>query len=349
MIKIIIMDIDGVLTDGNLYINENGSEMKKIALNELDAVYEMHNRGYILAAITGENTKIVEYFKHKFPFDYFYSGCKNKKTAVIEIQNMLKLEKDEICYIGDGKYDIEAIEYSGLGVAPSNAILEVKLNADILLSNAGGEGCIKELLDILELKKDQSSKSFERVYMEHMDMFKSIYVNEVLKNRILEVGNLLVTTFKQNSKVLLCGNGGSAADAQHIATEFVSRFYMERKALNAEALNINTSSLTAIGNDYSFDNIFSRQIEAKGLPGDLLIAISTSGNSKNIILALKKAKENGLKTVLLTGENFANEEIGKNIDIIIRIPSLLTPRIQEAHIFIGHFLCEYVEKRLFEN
>ena len=142
----------------------------------------------------------------------------------------------------------------------------------------------------------------------------------------------------------MCGNGGSAADAQHIATEFVSRFYHERKALNAEALTVNTSTLTAVGNDYSFDRVFARQVEAKGRQGDILIGISTSGESKNIIEAFEAAKKLNMSTIAFTGNRECTME--HKADMTINIPSEDTPRIQEMHIMTGHIICELVEKEL---
>jgi D-sedoheptulose 7-phosphate isomerase len=144
----------------------------------------------------------------------------------------------------------------------------------------------------------------------------------------------------------LCGNGGSAADAQHIAAEFVSRFFKERKGLPAEALSTNTSILTAVGNDYSYERVFSRQVEAKGKAGDILIGISTSGKSKNVLEALRYAHKNGIKTVMLMGD-YTNLELSDICDYIVKVPSKITPRIQEAHIFIGHTIAEYVEHKLF--
>lgn len=147
--------------------------------------------------------------------------------------------------------------------------------------------------------------------------------------------------------LLLCGNGGSAADAQHIATEFVSRFYKERRAINAEALTTNTSSLTAIANDYEFDRVFERQLEAKGKPGDVLIGITTSGTSRNVIRAMEYAAKHGIHTILLTG-NRPIEYDPAIYECVIKVPSDDTPRIQEAHIFIGHVMAEYVEARVVE-
>jgi D-sedoheptulose 7-phosphate isomerase len=155
----------------------------------------------------------------------------------------------------------------------------------------------------------------------------------------------LVEAFQNQHKVLFCGNGGSAADAQHLAAEFSGRFYYDRPPLDAEALHVNTSYLTAVGNDYSFDEIYSRLVKAKGNKGDILVALSTSGNSPNIIKAIETAKSNGLITIGLSGET--GGAMAGICDLMIRVPSMDTPRIQESHITIGHIICELVEATIF--
>ena len=157
----------------------------------------------------------------------------------------------------------------------------------------------------------------------------------------------ILSSFQSGGKLMVCGNGGSAADSQHIVTEMVSKFYLEREALNAEALTVNTSTLTAVANDYSFDAVFSRQIEAKGLPNDVLMAISTSGNSANIINAVDAAKNKQIKTIGMTGKN-KESQLYQAADICICIPSGITPRIQEAHILTGHMICEFIEREMFQ-
>lgn len=169
--------------------------------------------------------------------------------------------------------------------------------------------------------------------------------NEQLINEIVNISKELIYLFKKEQKVLFCGNGGSAADAQHLATELSGKFYLERAPLFAEALHVNTSFLTAVGNDYAFDTVFSRAIEAKGREGDALIAISTSGKSKNILKAIATAKEKNMLTIGMTGEKGGKME--KLCDYLIKIPSKVTPRIQEAHILVGHIICEMVEAELF--
>jgi D-sedoheptulose 7-phosphate isomerase len=163
--------------------------------------------------------------------------------------------------------------------------------------------------------------------------------------KITDVVGAVTNAFKNQNKVLFCGNGGSAADAQHLAAEFSGRFYKDRKALPSEALHCNTSYLTAVGNDYGYEYIYSRLIEGIGNKGDILFGISTSGNSKNIVNAFKVAQEIGLITIAMVGEKQC--EMNKYSNFILSVPSTDTPRIQESHILIGHIICELVEENLF--
>lgn len=185
----------------------------------------------------------------------------------------------------------------------------------------------------------------EKSLTEHMQLLQKVMNNEELVETISQIIERVVATYRAGGQLLLCGNGGSAADAQHLSTELVSRFYMERKALNAEALTVNTSTLTAIANDYDYSRIFARQVEAKAKSGDVLLGITTSGSSKNIIEAFKTAKAKEVVTIAFTGEK--NEMIKEYSDYLISVPSIITPRIQEMHILIGHIICEGVEEKMF--
>jgi len=186
---------------------------------------------------------------------------------------------------------------------------------------------------------------------------KSIEASISAKQQLLEnadviavvssVAGILIDAFRAGKKVLLFGNGGSAADAQHIAAEFVGRFAFDRAALPALALSVNTSCVTAIGNDYGFDLVFSRQIEALAHSGDVAIGISTSGNSPNVLRAMATAKKMGLYTVGLTGSK--GDKLAGAVDHCIAVPSNETPRIQECHILIGHIISELVEKAIFHE
>jgi D-sedoheptulose 7-phosphate isomerase len=168
-----------------------------------------------------------------------------------------------------------------------------------------------------------------------------------LIQKIEEAAEIITSAYRNGNKTLLAGNGGSAADAQHIAGEFVSRFYFDRPGIPSIALTTDTSIITAIGNDYGYDKLFARQIQAQGVAGDVFIGISTSGSSLNVVEALKTAKEKGIFTVGLTGEK--RGAMDEFCDINIKIPSSETPRIQECHILTGHIICCIVEENLFAH
>jgi len=178
------------------------------------------------------------------------------------------------------------------------------------------------------------------------ELTESILVKQaIIRTMVREIGDaaeLIITSYRMGGKVILFGNGGSAADAQHIAAELIGRFMLSRKALPAIALTVNTSILTAIANDMGFDKVFTRQIEALATERDVIIGISTSGKSTNIVKAIELAKSKGAKTIALIGSNSSKIVA----DLVLAVPSSSTPRIQEAHITIGHIICGLVEKEL---
>jgi D-sedoheptulose 7-phosphate isomerase len=183
---------------------------------------------------------------------------------------------------------------------------------------------------------------------DHQKMINAVNEDASLKKAWGAMVTLVINTYKvSNGKIFFCGNGGSAADAQHIAAELSGRFYKDRPALYAEAFHVNTSFMTAVANDYGYEHVFARAVDAYCHENDVLFALSTSGNSKNILLAADKAKEKGVKLVAWTGKG--GGELAGKADIALKIPSTDTARIQEAHIFMGHTLCEAVEHDLFPD
>lgn len=179
-----------------------------------------------------------------------------------------------------------------------------------------------------------------------LSVVSSIVANKGLQSKIEQLALLIVSSLKKGGKIMFIGNGGSAADSQHMAAEYVSRFAFDRKGLPGIALTTDTSILTAIGNDYSFDNVFSRQQNALGNEGDILIAYSTSGRSLNIVKAINEAKSMGIYSVLFTG---LEGSALSNADLTIASPSSSTPHIQEGHLILGHLLCYLVEKLYFKG
>lgn len=179
-----------------------------------------------------------------------------------------------------------------------------------------------------------------------LSVVSSIVANKGLQSKIEQLALLIVSSLKKGGKIMFIGNGGSAADSQHMAAEYVSRFAFDRKGLPGIALTTDTSILTAIGNDYSFDNVFSRQLNTLGNEGDILIAYSTSGRSLNIVKAINEAKSMGIYSVLFTG---LEGSALSNADLTIASPSSSTPHIQEGHLILGHLLCYLVEKLYFKG
>lgn len=189
-------------------------------------------------------------------------------------------------------------------------------------------------------------KSFIKNYIKNSIVAKEQILNDFcIISKIEESAQIIVNAYRNNGKILIAGNGGSAADAQHIATELVSKFYLERSALNAIALTTNTSAITAISNDYGYKTVFSRQIQAYANKKDVFIAISTSGNSENIIEAIKEARKLGLKVIGFSGQKACLMD--GMCDVLIKVPSSETPIIQEAHIMLGHLISAIVERELF--
>ncbi|MHB1406036.1 MAG: D-sedoheptulose-7-phosphate isomerase [Desulfitobacteriaceae bacterium] len=177
------------------------------------------------------------------------------------------------------------------------------------------------------------------------ELKRELSEDEILTSMVLEVAQKAVEVYKSGRKILIAGNGGSAADAQHLAAELIGRLNLNRPALSAIALTTDTSVLTATGNDYGFEHIFARQVQANGKKGDLFIGLSTSGNSMNIIKAIYECREKGIITVGLTGKT--SGKMTYLCDYCINVPSSETPRIQEAHIMIGHIICSIIEETLF--
>lgn len=190
-------------------------------------------------------------------------------------------------------------------------------------------------------------EKIKNIIQSSIDVKSEILADDKLLLTIMDCVNIIVSAFEKGNKVLFCGNGGSASDAQHLAAEFSGRFYTDRDALPAEALHCNTSYITAVANDYSYDVIYSRLIKGIGNPGDILIGLSTSGNSKNIVSAFEVAKEKQMTTIAFTGST--GGKLKKHADLLLNIPSDDTPRIQESHITLGHIICQFVEEIYFAD
>ncbi|MFA5105508.1 MAG: SIS domain-containing protein [Candidatus Micrarchaeia archaeon] len=192
-----------------------------------------------------------------------------------------------------------------------------------------------------------ADKLLEKRISEHIEAAKALQSDKALLGKVQSAADAILSAYAKGGKLITMGNGGSAADAQHIAAEFLGRYMLERKPKPAIALTTNTSNLTAIGNDYGYDTVFSRQLEGWLSPNDVVLGISTSGNSANIVKAFEYAKSKGAFTIALVGKKPC--KLDSLASVSLKMPSESTPRIQEMHIFIAHFLCEYVEAGFVEK
>lgn len=191
------------------------------------------------------------------------------------------------------------------------------------------------------------SEQIKQLIADSVSVKQELLSDDAIIAQLDTVSNVIVEAFRNGKKVLFCGNGGSAADAQHLSAELSGRFYLDREALPAEALHVNTSYLTAIANDYSFDVAYARLLKGLGHHGDIVIGLSTSGNSANIVETFRAAKEKGIITIGFTGKT--GGKLKELSDYLFNVPSTVTPRIQESHILLGHIICQLVEERYFAS
>ncbi len=350
-IRVLALDIDGVLTDGTSSVAENGDERKRVSLHDLDAVTLAKRSGLTVVLVTGEDTPSVDYVAKRFAIERVIRGAKEKAVALAALSRELNVPLSEFCYIGDGDRDAPALSEVGLGLAPANATPAAKASAHRVLSRSGGGGAVAEGVELLLVSQEGSARLpvFERQMSGIVS--ESIKAHQRLLNESLpilaRVAEAFISAIRTGHKILLFGNGGSAADAQHVAGELVGRFARESEPWPAIALTTDTSILTAVGNDWTFEEVFSRQVRALARPGDVVAGISTSGRSPNVLSALAAARAKGALTVGFTGAK--GNQMSQYADLCFCAPAESTPRIQELHILAWHSVCELVEAELMDG
>ena len=345
-IDCVFFDIDGVLTNGTVLIDDKGSESKSLAFVDIDAIFRLKRAGLKLGFITGEATAFARYVQQRFAPEFFFSGCKDKRAAFQELEATGQVSAATTCFAGDSRKDMPLLNYVAHGCAPSTAEDLVCQAADHVFTALPGAGFVNAVVEYV-LNAVTAPDFWSECLTERALMVQKIQRDALLKQNFERACNILCNAFREGKKLLICGNGGSAADAQHVAGELVGRFFKERPALYAEALTVDSSVLTCIANDYSYADVFSRQIEGKGLEGDVLLAISTSGQSENILRAVHQARHKKMKVIGLTGGK-GPSPLEQLSDVTLCVPSVSTPRIQEGHLLLLHMMCEYIEQVLFE-
>ena len=360
-ITVLALDIDGVLTDGRVLYTLDGQEQKSVSFRDIDAVFEARRCGLQIALVTGEDTPWVESMSRRLQVEHTIRGAKDKLEAVHSLAQQLQVPLAAICYVGDSDRDAPALAAVGLGLAPVNATTRAKAAAHLVLRSPGGDGAVHEALAYI-LEQRESSRNLLRqregttAVSGGLDLQASVQrvqhvvaesvvvqqaVAEQLAPAIAKAADVIAAAMRNGHKLLIFGNGGSAADAQHMAAELVGRFEKERMPLAAVALTTDTSILTALANDYGQEVIFARQIEAIGQRGDVAIAISTSGNSRNVLEGVHAAQRLGMQTIGMTGRT--GGKLADLVDLCLCVPSDNTARVQEAHGLIIHLLCSLVE------
>jgi D-sedoheptulose 7-phosphate isomerase len=347
-IEVLALDVDGVITDGSVTLGAHGAETKGIAMRDLDAIAAARRAGLRIALVTGESSGLVETIAARIAADCVIAGAKDKRVGLIQLCDRLAVSSDKICYVGDADRDALAFGSVGLSFAPADASQRARAKASRVLGARGGHGAVAEAVEILLGARagQRGQASFERHLKRIVE--ESIAAHQKLLEEslpsIASVATLITDCLRAGGKVLFCGNGGSAADAQHVAAELVGRFAIEREPFPAIALTTDTSILTAVGNDWDFRDVFARQVRALARPLDLVIGISTSGRSANVVRALEAAREKGATTLAFVGRN--GGPIAKAADVAFKAPATVTARVQELHILAWHGICELVEASL---
>ncbi|HEY2405605.1 MAG TPA: SIS domain-containing protein [Polyangiaceae bacterium] len=347
-IKVLALDVDGVLTDGKVTLSPRGEEAKELCFRDLDAIARARRQGLQVALVTGEAGPMVEAIVQRIGVDQVISGAKDKLAAIAALSDLLGVPRSQICFVGDAERDALAFPSVGLALAPRDASRAALAKAHRVLQSAGGAGAAAEAVELVLSLSDGRRGAADRERSLKKIVEDSIASHQKLLEESLpalaEVAEVLTRALRSGHRVLFCGNGGSAADAQHVAAELVGRFAIEREPWPALALTTDTSILTAVGNDWDFKDVFARQVRAHARPGDVVVGISTSGRSPNIVRALDAARERGAFAIAFTGRN--GGPIAKAADLAFRAPEAATPRIQELHILAWHGICEIVELAL---
>ena len=346
-IRLVALDIDGVLTDGTASAGR-GSGDKRISFHDLDAVTALRREGVEVALVTGEDDESVGGIAERFGVSAVVRGAKDKVKALVDLASRLGVGLDEVCFVGDSDRDAAAMQQVALGLAPANATPAAKAAAHRVLAARGGDGAVAEAVRLVAQMRVLAGGSEGRRQALSRIVLDSQQAHGRLTDDHLAVldriAHQLAQAIVAGRKILIFGNGGSAADSQHVAGELIGRFARESDPWPAIALTTDTSILTCVANDWSFAEVFRRQVRALARPGDVVVGISTSGRSENVLLGISAAREIGAVTIGFAGA--APGPLGEAVDVCFCAPASTTPRIQELHLLAWHAICEVVETTL---
>lgn len=343
-ILLLALDVDGVLTDGSVTITPSGEESKGIAFRDLDALARARRAGLRVALVTGEEGPLVMAIAAKAGAEFVIPGAKDKVSALEALSANAAVPLANICFVGDADRDAMAFASVGLSLCPADGSRAARRSASRVLGSKGGAGAVEEAVDFLlgdgegDLRPGFEN-TLRRITEDSLRAHEKLIIESI--PTLAEIASIITRALRAGRRIFFCGNGGSAADAQHVAAELVGRFALERQPFPALALTTDTSILTAVGNDWDFKEIFSRQVRAHARHGDIVVGISTSGKSANVVRALEVARECGAVTLAFTGRN--GGAVAKAADFSFKAPDAGTPRVQELHLLAWHGICEVVE------
>lgn len=350
MIKLLALDIDGVITDGTTQLTPEGEEIKAITFHDLDAVSNLLRAAFPVYLVTGEDTPAVGRLAARFGVKNLECGAKDKLIALEHVAAKSGIPLEDICYVGDSEGDASALTAVGLGLAPANAAPAARAAAHRTLTHPGGGGAVHEAVNLVLTLNQQQARAGALEQRATALLCESLEAHrrmlESSPHALVLVAQAFIQALRTGRLILLFGNGGSAADAQHVAAELMGRFLRERDPLPALALNTNISALTAIANVWDYSEVFARQVRALARPGDVAVGISTSGRSPNITRGLQAARQLGAITIAFTGEK--GFQVADAAHICYAAPHHATPRVQELHLLAWHTICELVEAELFD-
>jgi D-sedoheptulose 7-phosphate isomerase len=346
-ISLVVFDFDGVMTDNRVRVHQSGDEAVWCHRGDGLGIARLREAAFDVIVLSTETNPVVTARCRKLNIQAIQS-CDDKLTALQRFAAERDLSAGQIAYVGNDINDLACMEWVGWPIAVADAVPSVRAAAKWVTHLPGGGGAVREVADRLvaaRLNTDPAIEWARQSVWQSLEVKQAIAGSEPLLSQIVRVARAMADVLRSDGRVFFFGNGGSAADAQHLAAELVGRFALERRALPAMALSVNSSVVTAIGNDYGYEQVFSRQLEGLGRAGDMAIGITTSGNSANVVRAMESGHAMGLRTIAMTGAR--GGQIRAAVDECLCVPSELTPRIQEGHILIGHMLCEFAERDLF--
>lgn len=339
-VRLLVLDIDGVLTDGSDSIPPGE---KRLFLRDLDALTRARRDGLGIAFLTGEPREVAEPIVKRCGGGVALYGMKDKAQGMRTLVEQHGLSMEEVCYVADGERDAPALEYVGLALTPCDASNAARSVADRVLSSRGGRGAVEEAVLLLtsagQMKAEALTVTVREELRGAVRDLQALADGEL--EQLVQVIEMMANALSAKGKVVLFGNGGSAAIAQHIATELVGRYANERGPLPAIALTADTALLTALANDFGYEEIFQRQVEALVHHGDVAIGMSTSGRSLNVARALAAANDRGARTIAMVGNEAG--EVGAEADHCLTFEAAKTARIQELHLTALHVACACID------